>query len=141
MSIFGSIVKDLESFAGKVEAAFKKLFSEAPSWIVIAQGVLTYLGPVVVTILTLGGGAALGEEANSIIATIKADLATALAVASTASASTGLPSLLSGIQSQLPALLAALKVSNPGSLAKIENYVSIIDAELTALLGAAPTIV
>lgn len=139
MSIFGSVVKDVESFAGKVEAAFKKLFSEAPSWIVIAQGVLTYLGPLVVTILTLGGGPALGEEANAILGSIKADLATALAVTSTVHAATGLPVLLAGIQAQLPALLAALKVSNPASLAKIENYVAILDTELVALLGALPT--
>ena len=140
MSVFGSFIKDIESFAAKVEAAFKKLFGEAPSWIVIAQGVLTYLGPIVVTILTIGGGAALGDEANRIIANIKADLATALAVASTAAAATGLPTLLAGIQMQLPALLAALKVSNPASLSRIENYVAIIDTELTALLGATPAV-
>ena len=138
MSVFGSFIKDIESFAAKVEAAFKKLFGEAPSWIVIAQSVLTYLGPIVVMILTIGGGAALGDEANRIIADIKADLATALAVASTAAAATGLPTLLAGIQMQLPTLLAALKVSNPASLSRIENYVAIIDTELTALLGAAP---
>ena len=140
MSIFSVFIKDIESFASKVEAAFKKLFGEAPSWIAIAQGVLTYLGPIVVTILTIGGGPALGAEANAIIANIKSDLATAFAVATSAGAATNLPSLLADIQSQLPALLAALKVSNPTSLSKIENYVAIIDTELTALLGAAPAI-
>jgi hypothetical protein len=137
MSIFSNVIRDLESFAAKVEAAFKKLFGEAPSWIAIAQGVLTYLGPIVVTILTLGGGSVLGVETNVIIANIKTDLATALAIASTADAATSLPTLLAGIQSQLPALLAAIKVSNPASLSKIENDVSIVDAELTALLSAA----
>ena len=67
MSIFSTVIKDLKSFSAKVEAAFKKLFGAAPSWIVIAQGVLTYLGPIVVTILTIGGGPALGDEANQII--------------------------------------------------------------------------
>lgn len=137
MSIFSSFIKDIESFAAKVEGAFKKLFGEAPSWIVIAQGVLTYLGPIVVTILTVGGGPVLGEAANTIIANIKADLATAFAVASTAHAATNLPALLAGIQAQLPELLAALRVSNPTSLSTIEKYVAIIDTELTALLNAA----
>jgi len=136
MSVFSNIIKDLESFAAKVEGAFKKLFGEAPSWITIAQGVLTYLGPIVVTILTLGGGSALGDEANTIIANIKTDLATALATVTTADAATSLPTLLASIQSQLPALLAAVKVSNPASLSTIENDVSIIDTELTALLNA-----
>jgi hypothetical protein len=138
MSILSSVIKDLKSFGAKVEAAFKKLFGEAPSWIAIAQGVLTYLGPVVVTILTVGGGAALGNEANEIIGNIKMDLATALATVTTANGSTSLPNLLTGIQAQLPALLAAIKVSNPSTVASVENYTNIIDTEITALLNALP---
>lgn len=138
MSVFSNVIKDLKSFAAKVESAFKKLFGDAPTWIAIAQGVLTYLGPIVVTILTVGGGSALGDEANEIIGNIKTDLATALATVSTANAATSLPSLLEGIQGQLPALLDAIKVSNPTTVSKIETYTSIIDTELTALLNAIP---
>jgi hypothetical protein len=138
MSVLGNAVKDLKSFGAKVEAAFKKLFGEAPTWISIAQGVLTYLGPVVVTILTVGGGSALGAEANAIIGTIKTDLATALATVTTANASKSLPSLLTGIQSQLPGLLAAVKVSNPSTVAQIESWTNVIDTEISALLNAIP---
>ncbi|MGC9198827.1 MAG: hypothetical protein ACP5E5_07795 [Acidobacteriaceae bacterium] len=138
MSIFGHIISDLKSFAAKVEAAFKKLFGEAPSWITVAQGVLTYLGPIVVTILTLGGGAALGSEANEIIGGIKTDLATALATVKTADAATSLPKLLSGIQAELPGLLAAVRVSNPSVVSKVESYTNVIDTEITALLNAIP---
>ena len=138
MSIFSNVIKDLKSFAAKVEAAFKKLFGDAPTWIAIAQGVLTYLGPIVVTILTVGGGSALGDEANEIIGNIKTDLATALAAVSAADAANSVPSLLEGIQSQLPALLAAIKVSNPSTVTKVETYTSIIDTELTALLNSIP---
>jgi hypothetical protein len=138
MSVFSNVIKDLKSFAAKVEAAFKKLFGEAPSWITVAQGVLTYLGPVVVTILTVGGGSALGDEANTIIGNIKSDLATALATVSTVDAATSLPILLGSVQSQLPALLAAVKVSNPTTVSEIENYTNIIDTEITALLNAMP---
>jgi hypothetical protein len=138
MSVLGGLMKDVESFGSKVESAFKKLFGEAPSWIAIVQSVLTYLGPIVVTILTLGGGVALGDEANTIIAGIKTDLATALAATSTVDAATSLPKLLQGIQAQLPALLAAVKVSNPAALSAIENDVAIVATELTALLNAAP---
>ena len=138
MSVFSNVIKDLKSFAAKVEAAFKKLFGDAPSWISIAQGVLTYLGPVVVTILTVGGGSALGDEANEIIGNIKTDLATALATVSTADAATNLPSLLTDIQSQLPVLLAAVKVSNPSTASEVESYTNIIDTEITALLNAVP---
>lgn len=136
---FSTIIKDVESTAAKVEAEFKKLFNEAPSWITIANGTLTYLGPIVVTILTIGGGAALGTEANNIIADIKTDLATAAATVSKVNAASSLPTLLTGVQAQLPALLAAVKVSNPTVVTQVENYTSIISTELTALLNAIPT--
>ena len=138
MSVFSNVIKDLKSFSAKVEAAFKKLFGDAPSWIAIAQGVLTYLGPIVVTILTIGGGPALGDEANEIIGTIKTDLATALATVTAANGASNLPSLLADIQTQLPVLLAAVKVSNPSVVASIEKYTNMIDTEITALLTALP---
>lgn len=134
-----TVILDLKSFASKEEAAFKKLFGDAPEWIGIAQGVLTYLGPIVVTILTVGGGAALGNEANEIIGNIKIDLATALATVSTANAATSLPNLLTGVQAQLPALLAAVKVSNPAVVSDVEKNTSIIGTELTALINAIQT--
>jgi hypothetical protein len=140
MSVFSNVIKDLKSFSAKVEAAFKKLFGAAPSWIAIAQGVLTYLGPIVVTILTIGGGPALGDEANEIIGTIKTDLATALATVTAANGATSLPSLLADIQTQLPALLAAVKVSNPSVVASLEKYTNMIDTEITALLTALPAV-
>ncbi|MFP5231555.1 MAG: hypothetical protein ACLGQX_02875 [Acidobacteriota bacterium] len=138
MSFFGELISDLKSFAAKVEAAFKKLFGEAPSWITVAQGVLTYLGPIVVTILTVGGGAALGAEANTIISGIQADMATALATVKTVNAATSLPNLLSGIQAELPNLLAAVRVSNPSVVSKVEEYTNVISTEITALLNAMP---
>ena len=138
MSVFSNVIKDLKSFSAKVEAAFKKLFGDAPSWIAIAQGVLTYLGPIVVTILTIGGGPALGDEANEIIGTIKTDLATALATVTAANGASNLPSLLADIQTQLPVLLAAVKVSNPSTASEVENYTNIISTEITALMNAIP---
>jgi hypothetical protein len=137
-NIFTTVIKDLESFAWKIEAAFKKLFGDAPAWLTIAQGTLTYLGPIVVTIVTIGGGSALGDEANNIIASIKSDLAVALATVTAVNASTSLPALLVSIQNQLPSLLAAVKVSNPAVVAQVENYTNIIDTEITALINAIP---
>lgn len=138
MSVFTTIIKDVKSFAAKVEAEFKKLFNEAPQWITIADGVLTYVGPIITTVATIAGGPAAGTEVNNIIAALKTDLATAAATVTTVNAATTLPTLLQGIQSQLPALLAAVKVSNPSKVAEVENYTSIISTELTALIEAIP---
>jgi hypothetical protein len=138
MSIFSTIITDLKSFASKVEAEFKKLFHEAPSWLAIAQGVLTYLGPIVVTIADIAGGVALGTEANTIIADIKTKLATAAALATTVDNATSLTGLLADIQSDLPSLLSALQISNPSTVSSVTNYTDIIGTEITALLNAIP---
>lgn len=123
----------------KVETEFKKLFSEAPSWLVIAQGVLTYLGPIVVAIADIAGNAALGTEANTILADIKTKLATAAALATTVSNATSVTDVLTDIQADLPLLLGALQISNPTTVSSVTNYIDIIGTEITALLNAIPT--
>ena len=137
MSVFSNVIKDLKSFAAKVESAFKKLFGDAPSWIAIAQGVLTYLGPIVVTILTIGGGAALGKRRTDYWEH-QGGPGDGAGYGDDGDAAGSLPKLLADIQLQLPALLAAVKISNPSTVTSIENYTNIIDTEITALLNALP---
>jgi hypothetical protein len=138
MSVFESLIKDVESFAGKVEKEFKRMFKQAPSWLAIAEGVLTYLGPVVVTIADVAGGPALGSEAEVVLSDIKTKLATAAAMVKTAGSVTGIAGVLEEVQTDLPVLLHALQVSNPGTLTKVTSYTDIVAAELAALLGAFP---
>ena len=139
MSIFGSIIRDLKSFASMVESEFKKLFKQAPSWLSIAEGVLTYLGPIVVTIVDVAGGPALGAEANVILEGIKTKLATVSAMVKTASNATGIVSVLTDIQDSLPALLAALQITNPSTVGNVTGYTDIVATEITALLNAMPS--
>lgn len=138
MSIFSTIITDLKSFAAKVENEFKKLFNEAPSWLSIAQGVLTYLGPILVTVADVAGGAAMGSEANTILADIKTKLATAAALVTSVSDATNLTGVLTDVQSDLPSLLSALQISNPSTVTEVTNYTNIISTEITALLNAIP---
>ena len=134
---FATIIADLKSFASKIESAFKKLFGDAPAWIAIAQGVITYLGPIAVTITGLINPA-LGTEASTIIANIKSKLATASALTSTLASATDVAAVLTDIQNDLPQLLAALQVSNPELVSKVTTYTSIFDTEIEALLAALP---
>ncbi|MBW4037527.1 MAG: hypothetical protein HIU91_01395 [Acidobacteria bacterium] len=136
MSVFGSIIGDFRSFASKVEAEFKKMFKEAPSWLAIAEGVLTYLGPIVVTIVDIAGGPALGTEAGAVLSDIKTKLATAAAMVKTAGSTTGIEGVLTEIQADLPVLLSALQVSNPTSVEKVTAYTEIVGTELAALLSS-----
>lgn len=138
MSVFGTLVGDLKSFASKVEAEFRKMFKEAPSWIAIAEGVLTYLGPVVVTLVEVAGGPVLGTEAELVISDIKTKLATAAAMVKTAGSTKGIAGVLEEIQADLPVLLGALQVSNPATVEKVTGYTGIVATELAALLEALP---
>ena len=139
MGVFGSMVSDLRSFASRVEAEFKKMFKEAPSWAMVAEGVLTYLGPVVVTIVDVAGGPAMGAEAASVLSDIKTKLATAAAMVKMAESTTGVEGVLAEIQADLPTLLGALQVSHPAAVEKVTAYTQIVATELAALLSALPS--
>lgn len=136
-----NIIKDLKSFASKVESAFKKLFGNSATWIEIAQGVLTYAGPVLITAVSVEGGAPAGSAVSAVLSVIKTDLATALAALTSANAATTVPGLLASIQSNLPALLAAIKVENPALVSKVEAAVSLLTPEIDALIAAMPAII
>ena len=138
MSLFSSVIGDLRSFASRVETEFKKMFKEAPSWLAIAEGVLTYLGPVVVTIVDVAGGPALGSEASLVLGDIKTKMATAAAMVKTAGSTTGIAGVLAEIQTDLPVLLSALQVSNPTTVEKVTSYTDIVGTELAALLSSLP---
>jgi hypothetical protein len=103
------------------------------------RGVLTYLGPVVVTIVDVAGGPAMGTEAESVLSDIKTKLATVAAMVKTAESTTGVEGVLAEIQTDLPTLLGALQVSNPAALEKVSAYTQIVGTELAALLSALPS--
>ncbi len=138
MSIFSKIIKGIESFASKFEKEFQKLLGEAPSWITIVQGVITYAGPLVTTIATLAAGAPAGSAVASILATIKNDLVVASTAAQAGASATSIQTLLASLQTNLPALLAAAKVENLQTVAEIEKIVNLLIPEIDALLEAVP---
>lgn len=143
MNIFTTIIKDEKTIAAKFEADFKKLFNEAPSWIVIADNFVNFAAPLVTAIATIANPAA-GSAVAIAITDLKGYLAMASAavdVTNRIDAATTLPVLLTNIQSNLPTLLAAIKVENPVLVSKVETDTNLIAGELSALLSAlgAPT--
>ena len=128
-----SFFTDLESVASKIEKEFEKLYGEAPTILAVTSSTLTYLGPLLQTIVTLTAGAPAGSETAKLLAVIKSDLVTATQVVTTVGQSPSLTSLLNGIQSNLGALLAAAKISNPNSVAEIEVAIGLVAKEFAAL--------
>jgi hypothetical protein len=135
-----NLIKDLKSFASKFETEFKKLFAEIPSWLTIVSGLVTYAGPIAVTLTGLIVGTPAAAATAAILAVIKTDLATikASVTSGNAAATQGMPALLASLQASLPALLASAKVENVPKVDEIESAVNLLVPELNALLAAAP---
>lgn len=131
-----NLIKDLKSFASKVEEEFVKLFKEAPSIMQIASGVISYGAPIVQTLVTLTAGAPAGTATANILAQIKADLATASAAVQSVDGAKTLPTVLASLQQQLPALLTAAKVENLANVTEIETVVNTFIAEVDAVYSA-----
>jgi hypothetical protein len=140
MSVFTTIIKDLKSFASKIETAFKKLFNELPSWTAIVSGAITYVGPIVIAIVSLLNPAE-GSELATLLNSIKTKLATISALATSGSNATGIASALTDLQEDIPTLLSLVQVSNPTLVSKVETYANTILAELQALIVAVPEVV
>ena len=133
-----TIITDIKTWAAKFEAEFKKLFANAPSWLTIVSGVLTYAGPIVTTLVTLVGGAPAGSATAAILAVIQKDIAVAQTAIAAADATTNVPALLASLQANLPALIAAAKVENVATVADIEKYANLLIPEIDALIASAP---
>lgn len=134
-----TIIADIKTWAAKFEAEFEKLFTNAPSWLTIVSGVLTYAGPIVTTMVTLVGGAPAGSATAAILAVIQKDIAVAQTAITAADATTNVPTLLASLQANLPALIAAAKVENVSTVADIEKYANLLIPEIDALIASAPT--
>jgi hypothetical protein len=137
-NIFTTLIKDVKTFASKVEAGLKKLFGEMPKIEQIIASVLTVVAPLLQTLVALVDPVAAPATA-AILAEIKTDLATAYTASvavNTIADSSSIKSALTNIQSNLPALLAAAKVENVGVVSQIEGFVNAITPELEAVLTA-----
>jgi hypothetical protein len=72
----GETKMSLGSFFGKVWAEFKKLFGKEPQVAQVVRSVITYVAPVLETVVTLAAGSAAGTIVTNVINNVQADLAT-----------------------------------------------------------------
>jgi hypothetical protein len=130
-------------FWHKVEAAFKKLFGTT-TWEKTTSSVLTYLGPLVVTLIGLAGGPAAAAAAAAILATVQNDLATLSAVVEGATATPAPNELataknaLASIRTNLPQLLDLAEVKNSANASKITSVVNTVISEVDAIAENIP---
>jgi hypothetical protein len=132
----------MKKFWDKVETAFKKLFGST-TWEKTASSVLTYVGPLLETLVALTDPA-IAPLVTSIVNTVRSDLATVYAVVSGATATPptnelqAVTNALGSIQTNLAALLSAAGVKNSANAAKITAVVDTIIGEVQAIAENIP---
>jgi hypothetical protein len=132
MSFIGTIIKDLETFASKVESFFAKILGEAPAFEKILAVTLEYVGPVLQTVVSLTAGAPAGALVGKIVATAQQDLAVVSGLTQTLGATPSVQGVLNGVIANLGQILPLLDVKDT----KTQGYVALVLKELQALSDA-----
>ena len=134
MSIFTPFIKDIKTFAAKIEAELAKLWVAAPTLAQVVSTTLTFVGPVLQAVVTAEAGSAAGTVVGSVIATAQQDLTAVKGLITTVGPTPTVASLLNGVKADLASLLGAAKISNPASV----SNVTLVINELEALVDAFP---
>ncbi len=126
------------SFFGKVKLELTKLFAHAPSWEASAAATLTYVAPMVETILTLADPA-VAPVVDATIAKVQAAMAAASVVIKAAGPTPTLVKYLNAINDDLAMVEEASGVKDPETAAKLTALVAGVTAEVNAILSATST--
>jgi DNA-binding phage protein len=129
------------TFFSKVEAWFKKVFTNFPGWATVASSTLNYVAPLLETVLALTAGTPVEAEVATIISKIQADLGVAAVAVENAVTSTSLTNALASIESNLPTLLTTVQVTDPTTVTKVTAVVTEILDEVKAVIAAIPAVV
>jgi hypothetical protein len=137
MSFFSAIANAEHSFAAWAEKELQKLEGAAPTIEKIADTVLTYVGPALQTVVTLEAGSAAGAQVAKVIGTVQSDLTAASGLITDFGAIPSVTSILGSVATNLSALLTAIEVKNPTTVAtitKVVGEVQILEAAIAALI-------
>ena len=134
MSWIGTLVKDTESVASKIEHELEVLWTKAPTAEAVISTTLTYVGPLLETVVTVEAGAAAGTAVTAVINKAEQDLVAAKALITTVGPTPSIASLISGVSNNLSSLLTAANISDPKSVATVKLVIS----ELAAVASAFP---
>lgn len=135
MSIFSGI----KTFFGKVGHVIEHLFGDA-SFEQTVQSTISYIAPLLVTLLQLTAGTATATKAAQIISTIKADLGTVATTVQMAKVTPGTPAAatlqqaLASVQSNLQEILSDADIKSSTKAADITATIGLVSGEIDAIL-------
>jgi hypothetical protein len=133
----------VKKFWSRVEAAFKKLFGST-TWEKTASATISFVAPLLETIVGLAAGGPAATIVANIVATVQSDLATVSAVVTGATQTPPANEIqaclnaLGSIKANFAALLAAAEVKNSAEATKITAVANTIIGEIDAILENLP---
>lgn len=123
-----------ESFFAKVKAELKKLFAHAPGWEASASATLTYVAPMVETVVSLADPAA-APVVNALIEKVQSAMAAAAVVIKAAGPTPTLVTYLNAINSDIGQVESVAGVKDATSATKLTTLVGAITGEVNAILS------
>lgn len=123
------------SFFARVKAELKKLFVHAPGWEASASATLTYVAPLVETVVVLVDPEA-APVVVALIQKIQSAMAAAAVVLKDAGPAPTLVTYLQAINTDLAQVQAAAGIKDPVTAAKLSATVATITGEVNAILTA-----
>jgi hypothetical protein len=133
-----SFITALESFASKVEKEFEELWGKAPSLATIASTTLTFVGPILETVVTVEDGSAAGTAVTAVINKVEMDLSAVKGLLTVVGPTVSVKGLISGAQNDLASLLSAAQITDPKSVANVTLVINELAALATAFPSTAP---
>jgi hypothetical protein len=122
------------SFFAQVKLELRKLFKQVPGWEASAAATLTYIAPLVETIVALADPAA-APAVNAIIAKVQSAMAAAAVVVKAAGPTPTLVTYLNAINGDIDQLLTAAQVKDPDTANKLKAITGTITGEINAILA------
>lgn len=130
------------TFFHRVGSAFKKLFGSS-TWEKQAASAISYVAPLLETIVGLTAGGSAQAEVTSVVTTVQTDLATVAAVidggqSSDAHGTQVVINALTSVKTNLSGLLSVAAIKNSDKQAAITSAVNLVVGEVDAMLGSLP---
>jgi hypothetical protein len=138
LSVVGSEIKKFEtgfsSFYSAVKNEFTKLFKQAPSFDAAAAATITYVAPLVESIVTFVDPA-VEPVVASIVAKVQSALAAAAVVIKSAGSTPTLLTYLNSINSDITQIEAAAQIKDAATADKLTAITGTITGEIDAIIS------
>lgn len=122
------------SFFAKVKAELKRLFTHVPGWEASAAATLTYVAPLVESVVALVDPEA-APVVNALIAKVQSAMAAAAVVIKDAGPTPTLITYLNAVKGDLAQVEGVAGVKDPVTAAKLTALVGTITGEVEAILA------